>query len=51
MALNVIRGAAKGWSLSDQQRTNCALGHDRLCSVLTRKRHGRFCSTVEARPS
>ena len=30
MALNVIHGAAKVWSLSDQQRTNCAVGLDRL---------------------
>jgi hypothetical protein len=33
MALNVIHGAAKVWSLSDQWRTNCAVGYDRLCSV------------------
>jgi len=28
MALNVIHGAAKVWSLLDQQRTNCAVGLD-----------------------
>ena len=33
LALNVIHGAAKVWSLSDQQRTNCALGLDGLRSV------------------
>jgi hypothetical protein len=33
MALNVIHGAAKVWSLSDQQRTNCAVGLDWLRSV------------------
>jgi len=32
-ALNVIHGAAKVWSLSDQQRTNCAVGLDWLRSV------------------
>ena len=26
MALNVIHGVAKVWSLSDQQRTTCAVG-------------------------
>ncbi|MGD0421786.1 MAG: hypothetical protein ABSA68_19770, partial [Xanthobacteraceae bacterium] len=29
----VIHGAAKVWSLSDQQRTNCAVGLDWLRSV------------------
>jgi len=33
LALNVIHGAAKVWSLSDQQRTNCAVGLDRLRSA------------------
>ena len=33
LAHNVIHGAAKGWSLSDQQRTNCAVGLDQLRSV------------------
>jgi hypothetical protein len=33
MALNVIHGAKKAWSLSDQQRTNCAVGLDWLGSV------------------
>ena len=33
MALNVIHDAAKVWSLSDQQRTNCAGGLDWLRSV------------------
>ena len=33
MALNVIHGAAKVSSLSDQQRTNCAVGLDWLGSV------------------
>ena len=33
MAHNVIHGAAKGWSLSDQQRANCAVGLDQLRSV------------------
>jgi hypothetical protein len=30
VALNVIHGVAKVWSLSDQQRTNCAVGLDWL---------------------
>jgi hypothetical protein len=33
LALNVIHGAAKVWSPSDQQRTNCAVGLDWLRSV------------------
>jgi hypothetical protein len=33
LALNVIHGAAKGWSLSDQQRTNGAVVLDQLSSV------------------
>jgi hypothetical protein len=33
LALNVIHGAAKVLSLSDQHRTNCALGLDWLRSV------------------
>jgi hypothetical protein len=33
LALNVIHGAAKVWSLSDQQRTNCAVGLEWLRSV------------------
>ena len=32
LALNVIQGAAKVWSLSEQQRTHCAFGLDRLRS-------------------
>jgi hypothetical protein len=35
LALNVIHGAAKVWSLSDQQRTNCAVGLDQFRSVVT----------------
>jgi hypothetical protein len=33
LALNVIHGAAKVWSLSGHQRTNYAVGLDRLRSV------------------
>ena len=33
MALNVIHGAARLWSLTDQQRTNCAVGLDWVGSV------------------
>jgi hypothetical protein len=33
MALSVIHGAAKVWSLWDQQRTNCVVGLDWLRSV------------------
>jgi hypothetical protein len=33
LALNVIHGAAKVWSLSDQQRTNCAVWFNWLRSV------------------
>jgi hypothetical protein len=33
LALNVIHGAAKVWSPSDQQQANCAVGLNRLRSV------------------